>query len=235
MPRTAVATSRLRHPHIVTLYDVGVVPGGQPYIAMELLSGQTLSDFLEEKKQHAKSIAEFQKAIDLYPSYYEAYTEIGVANYDLKNVREAESALNKAIELSSSKYLKAVYLLADLYNGQQRYTEAEPLARQAVNLDSSAWNGEFELARALVGLKRGADAETSAIKCLELKPDNASSYLVLANAHMEEQNYSAVVQDFDSYLKLDPNGPLSNDIRQRRKRLQAELQEASDKKAPEPH
>jgi hypothetical protein len=67
------------------------------------------------------------------------------------------------------------------------------------------------------------------------KPDNAPVYLVLANAHMLEQNYSAVVGDFDSYLKLEPTGLLSDNVRQRRKRLQDELQHAPEKQDAEPH
>jgi hypothetical protein len=190
---------------------------------------------LEEESKPAESIPEFQKAIRAYPSYYEAYTEIGVANYSLRHSREAEEALKKAVQLSSQNYLKPLYLLADLYNGQQRYAEAEPLARQAAELDSSAWHGHFELARALVGLKKGVEAEASASKCRDLKPDNAPVYLVLANAHILEQSYSAAVQDYDSYLKLEPTGLLSDNIRQRRERLQNELQHAPEKKDAGPH
>jgi Flp pilus assembly protein TadD len=211
-----------------SVHQLGVPPKAQE--AFE--KGRRL---LEEKNQPAKAVPEFQKAVAAYPSYYEAYTEIGVANYSLKNSRDAEEALKKAVQLSSGKYLKALYLLADLYNGQQRYAEAELLSRQAVELDTSSWNGQFELARALVGLKRGAEAETSAIKCRELKPDNAPVFLVLANAHMLQQKYPAVVQDFDSYLKLEPNGPLSENVRQRRERLQNELQHAPDKSDTKPN
>lgn len=190
---------------------------------------------LEEESKPAESIPEFQQAIHVYPSYYEAYTEIGVANYSLRNAREADEALLKAVQLSSRKYLKPLYLLADLYNGQQRYVEAEALARQAVELDNSAWHGHFELARALVGLKKEVEAEASASKCRDLKPDNAPVYLVLANVHMLQHNYSAVVQDFDSYLKLEPTGLLSDNVRQRRERLQYELQHSPEKKDAGPH
>ena len=182
---------------------------------------------LEEKGDPAKAIPEFQKAIDFYPSYYEAYTEIGVANYSLRNFRDTEEALKKAIQLSSHKDAQSTFLLSDLYNGQQRYAEAEPLARESAALEESSWRGPFELARALVGLKRGAEAEASAQKAQELKPDNAPVYLTLANAHMLEQKYPAVLQDFDSYLKLVPSGLLSDNVRQRREKLQHELQQAS--------
>jgi Tfp pilus assembly protein PilF len=181
---------------------------------------------LQEDAQPAKSIPEFERAIQVFPSYYEAYTEIAVADYRLNKFQDSEDALKKAIEVSSSKYPDAIILLAELCNDQRRFHEAEPLARRAVALDDSSWHAHFALARALVGLQRGEDAEVSASESRDLKPDNSQVYLLLANAHMLEHRYFAVVQDFDAYLKLEPEGPQSDNIRQRRDRLQQELQNA---------
>lgn len=181
---------------------------------------------LHDDAQPAKAIPEFQRAIHEFPTYYEAYAEIAVAEYHLKNLQGAETDLKKAVELSASKYPEALFLLAELENDQHRYAEAEPLAREAVALDESSWHGHFELARALVGLNRGEEAEGSAIRARDLKPDNAPVYLVLANCHMLEHHYFAVLQDFDAYLKVEPNGSQSENIRQRRDRLQKELQNA---------
>ncbi len=188
---------------------------------------------LHENRQPEKAIPEFQKAIDIYPSYYEAYNEIATAQYNLKNLPEAEAALKKAVELSANKYPDALYSLADLYSGQQRYAEAEPVARQAVDLDPSVWRGHFELARALVGLRRGVEAEASALKSRELNPENPPVYLVLANAHMVEQNYAAAVQDYDVYLKMQPLGPISDAVRHRRDQLHNQLAQ-SPRNAPQP-
>lgn len=45
----AKASSRLSHPNIITIYDFGVIPqGNRPYIAMDLLIGTPLSDYLAE-------------------------------------------------------------------------------------------------------------------------------------------------------------------------------------------
>src|SRR5271154_104874 len=46
----ARAASRLNHPHIITLYDYGIIPGGQPYIVMDLLYGTTLSRLLMDRE-----------------------------------------------------------------------------------------------------------------------------------------------------------------------------------------
>jgi serine/threonine protein kinase len=46
----AKASSRLSHPNIITIYDFGVIPqGGRPYIAMDLLKGTPLSDYIADK------------------------------------------------------------------------------------------------------------------------------------------------------------------------------------------
>ncbi|MDX2107889.1 MAG: serine/threonine-protein kinase [Candidatus Melainabacteria bacterium] len=50
----AKASSRLSHPNIITIYDFGVIPqGNRPYIAMDLLVGTPLSDYLAENERVA--------------------------------------------------------------------------------------------------------------------------------------------------------------------------------------
>lgn len=191
-------------------------------------------ELLYEKSSPEKAIREFEHAVAEYPDYYEAYTQIGVAQYRLKKPADAEASLRKAIELSANKYPDALYLLAELLNDQKRFPEAEPVAHRAAQLDDSSWHAHLERARALVGLKQGAGAEQSASRAHELKPDNAEILLVLANAHILEGNYPAVVGDFDDYLKLAPKGPQSEMIRERRDRLQKALQAAQNGAQP-PH
>jgi tetratricopeptide (TPR) repeat protein len=180
---------------------------------------------LEDENNPAASIPEFEKAVKVFPSYYEAYTKLGIASYHLGKVPEAEGSLKKAVELSDSKFVEPLYLLADLYNSQRKYQDAEPLARQATALDNSNWNSFFELARSQVGLKQASEAETNALRARDLAPQNPQVYLVLANVHVLQQKYQAAVQDFDAYLKLDPDGPSSGAIRLTRDKLQKQAQQ----------
>jgi tetratricopeptide (TPR) repeat protein/predicted Ser/Thr protein kinase len=47
--REARAAARLRHPHIVTIFDVGD-HDGQPFIAMEFVQGETLGDVIRQRQ-----------------------------------------------------------------------------------------------------------------------------------------------------------------------------------------
>jgi hypothetical protein len=37
-------------------------------------------------------------------------------------------------------------------------------------------------------------------------PNAPSIYRLLANVHMREKDYPALLEDIDTYLKIDPNG-----------------------------
>jgi len=178
---------------------------------------------LEDENNPTDAIPAFEKAVKEFPGYYEAYTELGIANNRLGKVLEAEASLKEAVELSTGNYLQPLYFLADLYNGQGKYEEAEPLARQAITLDNSAWNGFYELARSLLGLKRVTEAETIAMRARDLAPQTPPVYLVLANVHTLQQNYPAAIQDLDAYLKLKSDGATSDAVRRNLDRLEKQV------------
>src|ERR1700676_5166464 len=57
-----------------------------------------------EKDDPPGRLPHFQRAIAGFPTYYEAYFEIGMAELKLSRAAEAEQALRKSIELSGGDY-----------------------------------------------------------------------------------------------------------------------------------
>lgn len=175
------------------------------------------------KSDYRGSLKPFKKAVHEYPDYYEAYLQMGVAYVKLADTANAEKAFRKSIKVSHEKYADAYVGLAGLYLNEHRFADAEPLARNAVQLDSKSWQADSELARALIGLHRPAEAETSAAAAVKLKPDEPTLYLVLANTHIQLHNDRALLDDLNHYLKLAPDGAFAQQARGQRDKLRQAL------------
>lgn len=180
-------------------------------------------ELLNSQQDYSAAVRRFEAAVQACPSYYEAYAELGVAEYYAGDATAAEQALRKSIELSSGEYPYAISNLAELLNNTKRFADAEPLARQAVALDDSSSRAYFELARAQAGLNRPADAAGSAVKSRDLEPDYPLVYIVLADIHLALRDYPAVVQDAGAYLNLVPDGPTSDQVRKTREQVERAL------------
>src|SRR3989442_14782674 len=106
---------------------------------------------------------------------------------------QAEQALQKAIDLSQSRH-EALFSLASLLSNNQRFSEAEPLARRGLELDGNSWYGQFELARALMGLNRVEAAQKLAEEARKRNPDYPPLHLLLANIHIRKQMELRVIR-----------------------------------------
>jgi len=174
------------------------------------------------------AIAQFERAIKAYPAYHEAYAQMGVAYDRLGNASSAEQSLRKSIEISSGKYGESYCLLAEILNDQNRYADAEKVARQGIAVDGNSSRGHYELSRALAGLKRDTEAEESAVKARTLQPDSPPVHLLLANIHRRLHNYPALLEDLDAYLELAPSGPASDQARTLREQVQKAMKGGSN-------
>jgi Tfp pilus assembly protein PilF len=166
-----------------------------------------------EKQDPARGEKFFKKAVEKYPAYYEAYYHMAVAQKRLGQNEEAAASFRKAIELSDGKYVLADYGYALLLCKQGKATEAERIVREALSLKQSRPVGEVVLGTVLMCLHRVGEAETSAREALSLDPAAYDAYLILASVHSERSDYSAEVQDLDSFLALEPDGARADQVR----------------------
>jgi tetratricopeptide (TPR) repeat protein len=96
---------------------------------------------------------------------------------------------------------------------QEKFAEAEKVARQGLALDPTAWSGQYSLGWALFGLNRVDEAEKSAREAVRLNATSLEAFRLLADVHSRQRNYRALLNDLDAYLKLDSDSPASVRVR----------------------
>lgn len=79
----AQAASHLQHPNVITVYDYGFVASGQPYLVMDFLEGESLSDIIRHEKQTTtkRMIPIFMQACEALEHAHQK----GVIHRDLKS------------------------------------------------------------------------------------------------------------------------------------------------------
>lgn len=155
----------------------------------------------------AGGLVEFQRAIAAFPGYYEAWDKMGNADLDLSRNADAEAAFRKSIDLSAGKYAPPHSGLGLALCMEKRFTEAEASARDGIEIDPSYAAGHFALAWVLYVTGQLTESLESARRAVLEKPDFGEAWLLVAQIDMARHDSSALVQDLDEYLKVDPSGP----------------------------
>ena len=84
-----------------------------------------------------------------------------------------------------------------------------------------------------MGLNRVETAQKIAEEARKRNPDYPLLHLLLANIHIRKRDYPALLGDLDTFLKLEPNGPTSDQVRQTREKVQRALANAQKALATE--
>ena len=102
--REARAISALSHPNIATIYDGGETADERPFIVMELVTGKTLSDLLEEG---GVTLSEGLRIIESVAEALSAAHERGIVHRDIKpsNVMVNDKGQVKVLDFGLAKHI----------------------------------------------------------------------------------------------------------------------------------
>lgn len=206
-------------PSKVSVRELAIPPKAQAAMA----KGMSL---LYKKSDYQGSITQFQKAISEYPDYYEAYAHMGVAYQRFGDSSASEMALRKSVELSQDQYMDGLCFLAAFLSDRGRFEDGEAVARKSMELDPNSWQANSALASALLGQNRNKEAEVNAAAAVKLQPSLPELHLILANIHARLRNFTAVLDDLNAYLQLDPKGPFADQARSQKDEIQRALASA---------
>lgn len=176
------------------------------------------------KKEQLEAIAHLQKAINLYPGFFDANLLLATAFVDLREWSKAEAVLRRAIELKPES-APAIISLGEVYWRQKRLQESEETLLAGLKLDDKSWHGHFTLARLYWEMGDIKKAGPPLGKTLQLKPDFAEAHLLAGNVLLKVGQQQRALLEYEEYLKLAPKGEFAPQARELVLKLQKALGE----------
>jgi tetratricopeptide (TPR) repeat protein len=176
---------------------------------------------LQEKKTE-KAISHLEKAISLYPNFYEPQFLLGTTYMDVQQWSAAESALRRALGINP-KAIDALVYLGEVYRRQKKYPEAEKTLQEALKLDDKVWQGHFTLGRVYWELGDITRAGRHAGRTLQLNSDLAEAHMLAGNIFMRAGRPENALTEYREYLRLAPSGDFVGQVRQLVQKLEKSL------------
>jgi tetratricopeptide (TPR) repeat protein len=161
--------------------------------------------------QYDEAIAKFNEVVAALPKCTECFANIGEFYFRKKDYDQAEASYKKALEINPS-FAPAYSGLATVYNTQKKFKEAQEMSALATKHSSAAggavspetlfnqgaiaWNAnDFQ----------GAFEKFEA--AAKANPAYADAHFMLGKVYINLGKLAEAVTEFETYLKLAPNGP----------------------------
>jgi tetratricopeptide (TPR) repeat protein len=166
------------------------------------------------KKDWPGGLSHFAKATKAFPEYYEAYYHMGLAETNLGHLDEAMQAFQKAVESSGGRCAWADFGIGYVLYLEGKPHEAETVLRKGLEVEQNSPDGFVILGMIFLKLDNADEAEKCAREALLRNPNCAQAYLLLSDAFGKRKNYREQLQGLETYLKMEPNGTVSERARQ---------------------
>jgi tetratricopeptide (TPR) repeat protein len=160
-----------------------------------------------------EGITHLHKALSIYDSFPQAHFLVGSAYLEQKKWTDAQTSLENAIRLNS-KLAEAYLELGAVFNQTHEYPKAEGALTRGLELNPDSPMGHYELAKALWALGRWQDAAPHASAAVAAMPDLAAAHVLLGNILLRRQDLDGAVREYQTYLRLEPNGSMAAGTRE---------------------
>jgi tetratricopeptide (TPR) repeat protein len=168
---------------------------------------------LSNAGKHAEAIEKFTLAATMSPACNDCYDNIGAMYAQDKTYDKAEEAFKKAIDIKADD-ANAYNGLANVYNAQRKFDEAAKAGAKATQLSSvlgasggSGGNADalYNQGVALFNGGKSADARPLFEQAVQANPNHADAHYMLGMT-LAGENPAKAVAEFETYLKLTPDG-----------------------------
>jgi tetratricopeptide (TPR) repeat protein len=160
-----------------------------------------------------QALEHFQKAVNEYPCYARAQTDLATLLSAQHQVSSAEAALRKALECDPG-FLDAYAELGQLFYVEKKFPESEAVLQEGVRRSPGTWQFYYQLASAHYGMKQYQKAEGEYLKAESLTsavpPD---IHVKLANVYFKTSAFDKAYAEMQAYLRAEPNGRFASNVR----------------------
>ncbi len=166
-----------------------------------------------KKQDLRKARLHLEKAVEEYPCYARAHAALAEIDVADQKPDSAEASLKKAIQCDGN-FLDSFYVLAQLYITENKFLDSESILRQGLRISPSAWPLLYQMGRTHIGMEKYQEALRDFEEAESIHPDMpAVFHAQFGNAYMATGEYDKALAEFDTYLRLDPNGRFASSAR----------------------
>jgi len=168
-------------------------------------------ELLVEKHDPKGSIESFKKALKHDPNFAPAYVMLGTAYVQTQNWTDAQAAFEKASKLDPGN-AEAFLGIGFALNQQKDFGGAQKPLQHSLELNPNSAEAQYELGRSLWGLGKWEEAEPHARQAIALNKDFAPCHVLMGNIYLRRRDAQSALSEFQTYLRLDPQGPYSQAV-----------------------
>jgi predicted TPR repeat methyltransferase len=156
------------------------------------------------KSDYSTAAETFNKALEIKPDFLDARFNLGRALLEIGDPNAALPHFEKVLEANPQRE-HALSCKADVLAYQRKYTEAEELYQQAININDSFAPAYVGLGRLQVELFQPNDALVYFKRAIEINPNNIEALMRAGDAFRKLNNLDAAAAAFQDALDIDPD------------------------------
>jgi tetratricopeptide (TPR) repeat protein len=187
--------------------------------------------YREQKKLEA-ALKELDKAIKIFPDYFQAWTEKGKTEINFGHPRQALQDFTEALQLFSD-FEPALSGAGYCHLTLGAYEQSIAMLEKAMQIDSTRVQNLLFLGVDHLALKRWGKAQEALERALRLDPNGmVTAHMYLAHALAGQEIFDRAADEMHAYLELNPGGPNADRLRDTEARWRAEVTKGAKSKNP---
>ncbi|HYK91708.1 MAG TPA: tetratricopeptide repeat protein [Acidobacteriota bacterium] len=165
------------------------------------------------EKQFEKALKSFDRSIEEFPDYFQAFAERGHLRIAMGNAAEALKDFDQALKINPG-YASALRGAGLCEYQQGRFAEATQHLEKAADAEPGNATTYLFWGVSSLALNRLDQAHAALTKALTIDPNGAArAHVYLANLSIKEDKPQEAIAEIEAYLTAVPNAPDADKLR----------------------